>query len=103
MATLFARETPNHCPADPVEKHRFLAAHALVHLVGGDATTVASGRGSGRPEFVVVIDADAPGTAGPVAEFSISVELPARVVADLAGETDGTVRSTGPPGRRAAA
>jgi hypothetical protein len=42
----------------------------------------------GRPEFVVVIDADAPGQVGPAAEFSIPVEIPARVLATLAGTAD---------------
>jgi hypothetical protein len=36
----------------------------------------------------VVIDADAPGHTGPVAEFSIGVEIPARVLATLAGDAD---------------
>ena len=39
-------------------------------------------------EFVVVIDADAPGHHGPAAEFSIPVEIPARVLATLAGTAD---------------
>jgi hypothetical protein len=42
----------------------------------------------GPPEFVAVIDADAPGHDGPVVEFSIPVELPARVLATLAGTAD---------------
>jgi len=43
---------------------------------------------SGPPEFVAVIDADAPGHHGPVVEFSIPVEIPARVLATLAGTAD---------------
>jgi len=43
---------------------------------------------TGPPEFVAVIDADAPGHHGPVAEFSIPVEIPARVLASLAGTAD---------------
>jgi len=35
-----------------------------------------------------VIDADAPGHHGPVVEFSIPVEIPARVLATLAGTAD---------------
>lgn len=35
-----------------------------------------------------MIDADAPEQCGPVAEFAIPVEIPARVLADLAGEAD---------------
>jgi len=42
----------------------------------------------GPPEFVAVIDADAPGHHGPVAEFSIPVEIPARILATLAGTAD---------------
>jgi len=42
----------------------------------------------GPPEFVAVIDADAPGHDGPVVEFSIPVEIPARVLATLAGTAD---------------
>jgi hypothetical protein len=45
-------------------------------------------RKPGRPEFVVVIDADAPDRDGPVAEFAIPVEIPARVLADLAGDAE---------------
>jgi hypothetical protein len=43
---------------------------------------------AGRPEFVVVIDADAPDQTGPVCEFAIPVEIPARVLATLAGDAD---------------
>ena len=43
---------------------------------------------SARSEFVVVIDADATDRAGPVAEWPIPVEIPARVLADLAGDGD---------------
>jgi hypothetical protein len=39
---------------------------------------------------VVVIDADAHDCAGPVAEWSIPVEIPARVLADLTGTGDVT-------------
>ena len=36
----------------------------------------------------MVIDADAEGQVGPVGEFSIPVEIPARVLATLAGDAD---------------
>lgn len=49
VGSLFAQETPDLCPSDPVEKNRFLAAHALVHLV---EETPPSNGVSGRPEFV---------------------------------------------------
>jgi hypothetical protein len=42
----------------------------------------------GRPEFVAVIDADAPDQTGPVCEFSIPVEIPARILATLTGTAD---------------
>jgi hypothetical protein len=79
----FAEQVPNECPEDPIEKQKFLAAHALVRLLD-----VAGGGKPGRVEFVVVIDADAPTVMGPVAEFSIPVEIPARVLATLAGTAD---------------
>jgi hypothetical protein len=84
IETLFAEATPEFCPDDPVEKQQFLAAHALIRLLNGDGAL----RRSGRPEFIVVIDADAPDYTGPVAEWSIPVEIPARVLADLAGTAD---------------
>jgi hypothetical protein len=81
---LFAETTPVGCPSDPIERQQFLNAHALDRLVGGAQRA----QGSTRSEFVVVIDADAPHQRGPVAEFAIPVEIPARVLADLAGEAD---------------
>ncbi len=44
--------------------------------------------GTGRPEYVAVIDADAPDQTGPVAEFAIAIEIPARILAELAGDAD---------------
>ena len=82
--TLFAEQTPDGCPTDPIEKQQFLNAHALIRLLDGAAGSNAPG----RAEFVVVIDADAPHPTGPVAEFSIPVEIPPRVLATLAGDAD---------------
>ena len=82
--SLFAESVPDLCPTDPVEKQKFLAGHALVKLVEGAG---GSGR-AGRPEYVVVIDADAPDVAGPVAEWSIPVEIPARVMAELVADAE---------------
>jgi hypothetical protein len=82
--TLFADTTPDTAPADPIEKQHHLRALALAHLVDGGA----GGGTPGRAEFVVVIDADNPHRSGPVAEFSIPVEIPARVLATLAGDAD---------------
>ena len=83
VEALFAESTPEFCPDDPVEKQRFLAAHALAALAEGGV-----GARAGRPEFVVVIDADAADVEGPAAEWSIPVEVPARVIAELAGDGD---------------
>ena len=86
VETLFAEATPDGCPTDPVEKQKFLAARALIGMLD-------ESRGAprpGRPEFVVVVDADADpdSRSGPVAEWSIPVEIPARVLAELAGTAD---------------
>ena len=85
VETLFAERVPEWCPADPIEKQKFLAAHALERLLDG----AASGK-PGRAEYLVVVDADAPGQVGPVAEWSIPVDIPARVLAELAGDADVT-------------
>jgi len=69
------------------EKQRFLAAHALTRLLQG---TNATGT-TGRPGYVVVIDADTPNEPGPVAEWSIPVD------------PDATIHTTRPPRRPTAA
>jgi hypothetical protein len=83
VETLFAEQTPDTAPTHPIEKQQHLRALALARLVDGQVTGA-----SGRAEFVVVVDADAPHRTGPVAEFAIPVEIPARVLATLAGEAD---------------
>jgi len=88
VQTLFAEATPEHCPDDPVEKNKFLAAHALTRLLDGGSSETAPGDLRGRAthnrvDCLVVIDADAPDQAGPVAEFAIPVEVPLRVLASL--------------------
>lgn len=84
VETLFAERVPDGCPDDPIEKQRFLAAHALVRLANG----AVGGARAGRAGVLVVIDADASGCVGPVAEWSIPVEIPARVLSELTGEAD---------------
>ena len=96
---------PDTCPDDPIEKQRYLAAHATARLLLDEALGNADDSGAesadaasptpqparprpGKPEYVVVIDADADGRTGPVAEFAIPVEIPARVLATLAGTAD---------------
>ncbi len=83
----FAEQVPNGCPEDPVEKQKFLTGHALIALIDGTAGVARPG----RSEYVVVIDADADSAThgpGPVAEWPIPVEVPARVLAELAGDAD---------------
>jgi len=100
VETLFAEATPDLAPSDPIEKQRFLTAHALGRLVQGNATGAAPGRG----EFLVVIDAGTPtptsaetadaadaesgGLSPSQVSWPIPVEIPTRVLADLAGSGD---------------
>jgi hypothetical protein len=105
VQAMFAETVPDECPSDPIEKQRYLAAHTVARLLLDEALddghtaddSFANTGSSGptrprprpaKPEFVAVIDADAPGHTGPVAEFSIGVEIPARVLATLAGNAD---------------
>jgi hypothetical protein len=84
LEALFATSTPETCPTDPGAKQDHLRALALADLIltGGSTSK------PGRPEYVVVIDADTPTVTGPQAEFSIPVEVPWRVLAELAGDAD---------------
>ncbi len=100
LQALFGSATPAECPTDPIEKQRYLHAQAVAQLLSngalGDATAPGVGAESsllpparlGKPEFVAVIDADVMGTCGPVVEFAIPVEVPARVLAELAGDAE---------------
>ena len=81
---VFAEHVPEGCPQDPIEKQRYLLAQAVSRLL----TDTNIGTRPGRAEFVAVIDADAPHQQGPGVEFAIPVEIPARVIADLAGDAD---------------
>jgi hypothetical protein len=101
VQAMFAETVPDECPSDPIEKQRYLAAHATARLLldealhdhtdhepADGARPTPSRQRPAKPEFIAVIDADAPGHTGPVAEFSIPVEIPARVLAALAGDAD---------------
>lgn len=86
VEALFHDSPPAGCPSDPLERHLFLRAHALLRLSEGSAV----GARPGRPEMIVVIDADAPsaGGAGPEVDWGLPVELPARVLQSLIGRSD---------------
>ena len=96
VQTLFGEAVPDDCPDDPIEKQRHLAARAVARLLlddaighqPDDAAAPPVRSTAGRPEYLVVIDADATGQTGPVGEFSIPVEIPARVLATVAGDAD---------------
>jgi hypothetical protein len=100
MGAMFAEQTPTTCPIDPIEKQHHLRALTLDRLLTDTAVSdgAATGRRAGRAEFVVVIDttvaADGGGTAMPggVAGVDVSwpipVEVPWRVLAELAGDGD---------------
>ena len=85
---LFAEQKPNTCPTDPIEKQRHLSALALARLINGNA----AGAGSGRPEYVVVIDSSQPnGAGGPTVDWGLPVEVPQRVLGQLMA--DGNVHA----------
>lgn len=104
VQAMFGESVPTECPDDPIEKQRYLAAHATARLLldealgnvsdhDAEATETATPPPTarprpGKPEYIVVIDADADGRTGTVAEYSIPVEIPARVLATLAGDAD---------------
>ena len=80
IESLFSGQVPDFCPTDSVAKQEFLRAHAFARLVGGEANSTRSG----RPEYVVVIDASQPDPAGgPTVDWPIAVEIPPRVLAEM--------------------
>lgn len=92
--TLFAETVPDTCPSDPIEKQKHLRALAFARLVQG---TAGGGR-PGQPEFVGVIDltgdpvaaGDSADTVngGPQVTWSIPIEVPVRVLAELVDGAD---------------
>jgi hypothetical protein len=81
VQALFAEQTPDTCPTDPVMKQHHLRALAFQRLVLDGGIGVAR---PGRREVVVVVDADAPnGAGGPATDWGIPVELPGRILAEM--------------------
>ena len=79
VQALFHDTQPANCPTDLLEKQSFLRAHALLALLNGNGARL------GRPEIVVVVDHTHPHPDGrPVIDWGLPVELPDRVLADLA-------------------
>ena len=86
VEAMFAESVPETCPSDPVEKQGHLRALAFARLVAGEGG--GTGR-PGRPEYVVVIDASqSDGAGGPTVDWGIPVEVPHRVLAEMAGDGD---------------
>ncbi|MEO6653651.1 MAG: DUF222 domain-containing protein [Ilumatobacteraceae bacterium] len=87
MHTLFAESAPDTCPSDPIEKQHHLRALAFARLLDDGGRGV--GVRPGRPEFVVVIDSTVgDGAGGHSVDRGIPVEVPSRVVADMAAIGD---------------
>ena len=111
IEALFTDRVPEGCPTDPVERQEFLAALALASIMDGGGVA----QRAGRPEFIVVIHADAAGETsetprpgagagdGPAGdrgagegrsgdglgvEWGLPVEVPLRVLAELFGHGD---------------
>lgn len=81
VEALFHGSPPPGCPVDPLERHQFLRAHALLRLAEGGGGT------AGRPEFIVVVDTTT-GTSEPCVDWGLPVEIPARVLHDLWHQAD---------------
>ena len=83
MAELFAEETSDSCPSDPLAKQDHLRALALVALCEGE------GGRAGRPEFTVVIDTRVVDEKGrPAIDWGLPVEVPESVLRELADDAD---------------
>jgi len=93
----FAESVPEGCPTDPLEKSQFLAACALARIMedGGVAQR------AGRPEFVVVIEADAkgesPATVEPNQGGAPASGRPNQGGAPATGRTHGDTATDGSP------
>ena len=81
VEALFHAAPPPGCPTDPLERHQFLRAHALLRLAEGGASS------SGRPEIIVVVDSTT-GDGEPAVDWGLPVEIPHRVLHELWGHAD---------------
>lgn len=106
VRTLFAEHTPELCPADPVEKDKFLRAHAAARLLGGSGTVLHGGDVDGasvpigvgatqQGVVLAIVDVDAPATCDcgaasstTTVEWPIPVEVPQRVLAEIADQSE---------------
>jgi hypothetical protein len=87
---LFAEQTPDTCPSDPVDKQRHLAGLAVASLIEHDGV----GGKPGRPEYIVVVDSSSPNGAGrPSLDWGIPVEIPYRILADMIDDSDAHVQA----------
>jgi hypothetical protein len=87
VQAMFAEAIPDTCPTDPVLKQQHLRALAFQQLLLEGGT--GSERRPGRPELIIVADADQPnGAGGPVIDWGIPVELPLRVLAEMFDQRD---------------
>jgi hypothetical protein len=77
VGRLFAEQTPDEAPSDPIERQDFLRARALTALMLGDHEP-------SRPaatEVVVVVDATAVDDGGePAVDWGLPIELPVEVL-----------------------
>jgi hypothetical protein len=83
VEALFAEQTPEGCPSDPIEKQAYLRALAFVALCEGRGAAMA------RPEFTIVIDTRSLDDKGrPVIDWGLPVDVPPSVLADLFDDAD---------------
>ncbi len=79
VQALFHDRQPDGCATDLLEKQSYLRALALKALLDGGGVQL------GRPEIVVVVDHTQPQPDGrPTVDWGLPVELPKRVLDDLA-------------------
>ena len=113
VRALFAKQTPDTAPDDPLLKQRHLAGLAITNIVLGAGTHDGSDSETEpvpdtprphpapapaprpvAPEVVMVVDADQPdGAGGPTIDWGIPVEIPVRVLAELVCDGHATVHT----------